>query len=336
MKSANNDVKEMIAKSTPRNLEAEAAVLGCILIDDIVAGDVVPDLTPQHFFSENNRIIFNAMLALQAQGITIDVVSVSDKLEKTGELQKIGSMSYLSGLTADIPSAANIDHYVSMVKRDCLLRKLIRTGTEIAELGYKSEDAERALDIAQQLIYSISRDNSKGDLVHISESATKFIKSLEDVQKGIRDPRGILSGFKNLDDFICGFKPGTYSLIAARPSVGKTAFALSIAINAAIVQKKYVALFNMEMTAVEIAARVLTNMSSVSSSVQKMTSGMRPSQRKEIINSYVDLVNSQFYVDDSADNSPAKIMSKCRKLALSKGGLDLVIIDYLGLMTMGG
>lgn len=326
----NNTLKKM-----PHNIEAEAAVLGSLLIDNEVANEVIPSLTDEHFISSANRTIFNSMVDLQAQNKPIDILSVSDYLEKQGKFQDVGGMPYLAKLNTEVLSSANIDYYIDIIERDCQSRKMIKIGNEIVKIGYDGGNDKDSLEIAQQKIYSLATKKNSGGLNHIAEYAAKYMADIEDCQRGEKQEDRVLSGFQNLDSIIYGFKASTYTVIAARPSVGKTAFALSLAANAAIEQKKKVAVFNMEMSADEVTSRIMTNHSSVPFSAQKKAGGMQPSQGIELTEAYVKLINSNLYIDDSSDNSPASIMSKCRKLA-TKNGLDIVIIDYLQLMTTGG
>ena len=319
-------------KQMPHNLEAEKAVLGCILIDDEAAVECISELTEEHFYSDAHRTIFKAFQKLYALGIKIDLLTAADQLEKDNTLQSVGSMLYLSKLS-DMPSAANYEFYIRLLENDYLSRQTIVVANEMLMNAYKG-DGEGAIASAQVEIHRLANKGNTGNLEHIAQGAAEYMAELEDRQRGTIVSNGIVTGFRNLDEVIKGFKACELNIIAARPSIGKTAFALSIAANAAIIQKKRVAIFNLEMGRKEIIGRIMCNLSNIPFSLQQKQNGLKPSQQQEITSAYIDAVNSQIYIDDSADITPSKIMAKCRKLA-AVGGLDLVIIDYLQLLSLG-
>lgn len=318
----------------PNNVEAEASVLGSILIDNIVADTVIPRLKPRDFYLAQNRIIFEAMKELQNENKSIDTVTVSDRLELKGQLDEVGSIAYLSELAESVPSAANCDYYTDIVKRDSLLRRIIQAGNEISKYGYESADAESALVNAEKQVYDISEEQTEKALVHAGQAFADALNEINSAQVGKMSDKIIKTGFNALDRKTRGLKPGALIILAARPSVGKTALALNIAANVALnpVKRKNVAIFSLEMSSPELAKRMLAYISGVSLTKMDLQGGLRDGDIKRVANAYKLLINSGIYIDDYSMNGPADVLSKCRRLKREKG-LDLIIIDYLQLMT---
>ena len=259
----------------PSNIEAEQAVLCSILIDKDAADALIPRLLPDDFYSNKNRIIFEAMKEIQDESNPIDTVALTDRLVVNGKLDEVGSVSYISSLSMAVPSSANCEYYLEMVKRDGLLRRIIGTGNDIVKKAYVSDDATEMLNYAESKIFSIGENKDKMALATISSAACKAFDEISDIQKGKAQQEKLSTGFKQLDRHLFGMKPGEFILIAARPSVGKTALALNIACDVAIEQHKKVAIFSMEMSSVLLAKRVLAHLSKVS------------------LTAYIDYVNAQ-------------------------------------------
>ncbi len=321
----------------PNNVEAEASVLGAILIDDEAANNLIPTLRAEDFYLAPNRIIFSAMKSLQSDSKPIDTVTVADKLELEGKLDEVGSVSYLSELAEGVLSAANGEHYASIVKRDSLIRKVIHAGNDIAKHGYESVDGKDALANAEKLVYKIAEENSDKALVKADEAFAAALNGINAAQVGKVSDKVVKTGFACLDRKTRGLKPGEMILIAARPSVGKTAFALNIAANVALNSdsRKNVAIFSLEMPAELLAKRMLAYASNVSLSKMDMRGGLRDREINSLTKAYKLYINSGIYIDDYSMNGPAEVLSKCRRLK-RESGLDLVIIDYLQLMTTTG
>ena len=319
----------------PHNAEAEEALLGSILIDTRTADQLVPSLRAEDFYSTANRTVFAAMRALLDESVVVDVVSVADRLMLEGKLDEVGGMDYLASLTESIPSSAGADHYADIVKRDALIRRVISAGNSIVQAGYKSVSGTDALLNAEKEIYSISEDITEKDLVHAADALGDVMKSIQDAQAGVAKPDAIFTDFPSLDRMSHGFKAGELILVAARPSVGKTAFALNIAANACLKHDKTVAVFSLEMPAQLLVKRMLAHVSGCSLSLMDSVGGLSGAATGKLYDAYRRLLSAKLFIDDYSMNTPVDVLSKCRRLKRDQG-LDLIIIDYLQLMTAGG
>lgn len=321
-----------VTRGMPNNVEAEASVLGAILIDSKAADIIIPTLKAEDFYLSQNRIIFDVMRQLQADSKPIDTVSVSDALEVQGKLDEVGSIAYLSELAEGVVSAANGEYYASLIKRDSLTRRVIEAGNDIAKFGYECQDGKDALDNAEKLVYAIAEQASEKALVKIDEAASLALKTIMEEQAGNVPKNTVYTGFPSFDRMTHGLKPGEMVLIAARPSVGKTAFALNIASNVALNHGKKVAIFSLEMPSDLLANRMLAYISGVSLTKMKTRGGLTQTDCKKLYAAFKALIAADIYMDDYSMNGPTDVLSKCRRLKREKG-LDLVIIDYLQLMT---
>lgn len=322
-------------KKYPNNYEAEQSVLCCLLIDGDVANEYVSKINPECFYNKMNRRIFDAMVDLDKQSASIDIITVNDHLEKKGIHDYL---TYLSELASILPSGANCQQYVKIIYRDMVLRSIIQKCNQIIEDAYKSTDEDRTLRNAEKLIYDISREHDTSDLEHIRKSASKLIDRMDAISKDKNAFRGLQTGFPLFDKTTNGLQKGDLIILAARPSVGKTAFALNIVANIARRknEKRVIAFFSLEMPAVQLAQRLLSNMASVG--MGELTSG-------ELVgNSYKNLwemtrvlSDTRIFINDSSMVSPKDILTQCRRLIGSHhefGGIDLIVVDYLGLMSL--
>lgn len=326
--------EKKVSRGMPNNVDAEASVLGSILIDNRAADELIPTLKATDFYLSQNRTIFSVMKELQNESKPIDTVSVADALEIKGELDSIGSIAYLSELAEGVPSAANGEYYAHIVKRDSLTRRVIEAGNDIAKFGYECAEGTEALDNAEKLVYQIAEDNSEKALLKADDALAEAIKNIQDVQTGNVPKNMVYTDFPTFDSKTHGLKPGEMVLIAARPSVGKTAFALNIAANVCLNHGKNVAIFSLEMPSYLLTKRMLAYVSKVSISKMDTRGGMTAADNAKLFKAYNALLAAGLYIDDYSMNSPSDILSKCRRLKREKG-LDLVIIDYLQLMTGG-
>lgn len=327
------DVKR-VTRGMPNNVDAEASVLGSILIDNEAADAIVPKLKASDFYLAQNALIFSAMRELQTESKPIDTVTVSDRLELKGQLDEVGSIAYLSELAEAVPSAANCEHYAEIVKRDSLLRRIIHAGNEITKFSYETPDEMSALAYAEKMVYDISEEQSEKALVKADTAFAEALNEINSAQVGKVSDRIIKTGFACLDRKTRGLKPGALVILAARPSVGKTALALNIAANVALntEKRKNVAIFSLEMSAPELAKRMLAYLSGVSLTKMDVQGGLRDGDIKKVAGAYKTFLNCGIYIDDYSMNGPGDVLSKCRRLK-RESGLDLVIVDYLQLMT---
>ncbi|MGN1097020.1 MAG: replicative DNA helicase [Christensenellales bacterium] len=322
------------ARTMPFNIEAEQAILCSVLIDKTAADEFLPRLCPDDFYSDKNRIIFETAKEILDESIPVDTVSLADRLSLKGKLDAVGSVSYITELTSVVPSSANGEYYFKIVKRDGLLRRIINVGVEVSKKGYTATDEIEALNFAEGTIFKIAEDRDNSSMVKISNAANKAVDEIAEIQKGHVPTERINTGIPTLDKHTFGFKPGELILLAARPSVGKTAFALNIATNAAINEHKRVAIFSMEMPATLLAKRILSYISGVSMSDASRPRGLSNEEMSLLYRAAKKLDSAEIYIDDYSLNTPVDILSKCRRLKREKG-LDLIVVDYLQLMSLG-
>lgn len=321
-------------KIYPNNFEAEQSILCCILIDGQTASEVVPLLSDEDFYNAKHKRIFEAMQRLHSLTIAIDVITVNDRLVKENNAES-DTLTYLAELATVLPSSANFRQYLRIIKRDSILRSLINACNLIIEEAYKSSDSAEAVKYAEAMIYNIAKEQTRNDLEHISESVTKLMTRIDLMIKDKNALRGLMTGFPIFDQKTNGLQKGDLIILAARPSVGKTSFALNIAANIANLQssqKKTIAIFSLEMPAVQLSQRILCNLSGVS--MTDVSKGeLKNDADKKIWKITQTLGNSAIYVDDSSMLTPYDVLSKARRLSARVKGLDLIIIDYLQLMS---
>jgi replicative DNA helicase len=317
------------ARIMPHNNEAEQALLGCVLISDEAATNILNDVQSADFYAEAHRDIFQAMQDIFMKNKPIDFITLSDELEKSGNMQNIGGLDYLTMLTNIVPSAANYKHYQEIVKKDSVLRKLINTSQKIIEKAYTEDDD--SLEFGEKAIYDIIQKEDKSSLESLTPSLGKVLEKFEDIYKNHGEIRGIETGFYELDRVTHGLQKSDLILLAARPGVGKTSLAMNIAEHAAISKKAHVAIFSLEMPKIQIAQRSICSVGLVD--MEKAMSGkLSEDDWKKLWEANKKLSEANIYVDDNSLSNPATILSKCRRLK-NESGLDLVMIDYLQLMS---
>ncbi|MDD4315834.1 MAG: replicative DNA helicase [Clostridia bacterium] len=324
-------------KIYPNNFEAEQSILCCILIDGQTASEVVPLLAEVDFYNSRHKSIFNAMQRLHSLTIAIDVITVNDRLVKENS-SEADTLTYLAELATVLPSSANFRQYLRIIKRDTILRSLIDGCNQIIEEAYKSSDASEVVKFAEALIYSIAKEQTRNDLEHISEPVTALMARIDAMIKDKNALRGLMTGFPIFDQKTNGLQKGDLIILAARPSVGKTSFALNVVANIASTkstQKKTIAVFSLEMPAVQLAQRILCNLSGVS--MTDVSKGeLKNDADKKIWKITQTLGESSVYIDDSSMLTPYDILGKARRLSSRAKGLDLIVVDYLQLMSGKG
>lgn len=328
------------ARIMPQNNEAEQSLLGCVLIDEDAANDILSQLKAEDFYSHAHQMIFEAMKNIYADNKPVDFVTLVQELEKSGSMEAVGGIHYVSSLTDIVPSAANFPHYLAIVKENKLRRKLIDTANKIMNAAYSGEDD--CMNFAEKEIFSLGEGNFRSTLKPISEHVGDAIRRIELIE---RDPlffRGIPTGFRRLDNLLNGFQAGDLIIIAARPGQGKTSIGMNFIQAAAFSERTTdtgakvpikAAVFSLEMPSVQLARRMLCSVAKVD--MTKANSGsLNSSEWKRIMLAKTKLDKADIYVDDTSDTSPVDIIGKCRKLKREKG-LDIIMIDYLQLMSAG-
>ncbi len=320
----------------PYNRDAEMALLGCMLIDSDIASETIDKLREADFYQESHKFILHAMKVAFENRKPIDLVTVADVLENEGSLEKAGGIMYLTELTQLTPSAANYKSYLEIVLRDSMNRKLIRASRKIIEASMKSGDEKESLAFAEKSIYDISRQSERSALLGMADGDIigEVLHKFEQLQSNPDSFRGIPTGFKHLDRMTHGLQPGTLVVLAARPGMGKTSLAMNLVEHAALNANKVCAVFSLEMPRNEIIQRLICSYANVS--MQSALSGtLSQKEWKKLMLSGDRLKKSKIYVDDSSRVTPGEILSKCRRLRSTAGGLDLVMIDYIQLMSSG-
>jgi len=319
-----------IERGVPQNIEAEEATLGSILIDDNALYTVASFLRPGHFYVEKNGWIFRAFLSISERRDPIDVLTVCDELERWGQLQEAGGAAYLTSLLNAVPTAIHVEHYARLVERTAVLRQLIAAAGEIARISYESTgDADEALDQAEQVIFEIAQGRVSGDFVPLSQILASYLEQLDRVKEGAAT-LGLPTGFADLNKLTGGLQPGDLIILAARPSVGKTALGLNIAHHVAVKERMPVAIFSLEMSREQLAHRLLCAEANIDS--QRLRLGQYDEDElRRISRAFGVLSEAPIYVDDTASINVIELRSKARRLYLERD-IRLVIIDYLQLM----
>ena len=324
-------VKERIL---PHSIEAEQSVLGCVLIDQDASMNVLSELKGEDFYVEAHRIVFEAMYNVYSHNSPVDFVTLTDELEKTNMLESVGGAEYIATLTNIVPSSSNYKHYVDIVKRNSVLRKLIGASNNIINNCFEAQTMQEALTYAEKNIFDISQNEDKSSLLPLKSSIGEVLDKFEKIQKDRDSLKGLSTGIYGLDKITNGLQKSDLILIAARPGVGKTSLAMNIVNYAAIHKNASVAVFSLEMPRVQLAQRSLCSVAYVS--MEKALKGELTVQEwKALWAANEKLSKANIYVDDSSLNTPVELLSKYRRLK-AEHGLDLVMIDYLQLMNAGG
>ncbi len=318
----------------PHNLDAEQSTLGGMLLSQEAVAEVFETVSGVDFYAPKHELIFNAILNLFGRGEPTDVIAVTDELNKQGNLVKAGGADYLHSLTGYVPTAANAAYYAKIVADKAILRRLIEAGTRIAQAGYESQgEVEDLVNQAQAEIYKVSSQSSKEDYVPLSDSLEAAIHEIEGAQKRGGELTGVPTGFTDLDAYTHGLHPGQLVIVAARPAVGKSTFALDLARNASVKHNQATIFFSLEMGRAEIAMRLMSAESSIYlQSMRKGTVTDADWTRLAAVRGRIN--DAPLYIDDSPNMSLVEIRAKCRRLA-QQVDLKLVVIDYIQLMSSG-
>ena len=316
----------------PQSLEAEEAVLGAMMIDDAAANKAIGLLkSSSYFYKEAHRKIFEAMLVLSEESNPIDTVSVSNELKKKKSLKSVGGLYYLTGLVDKVPTAANIETYASIVKEKGILRDLISASHYMSKKAFESgEDVASILDEAEQSIFSLTQQKDNKLFQHIKPILTEAIQNLEKLQSKKGSVVGVPSGIIDLDNVTAGFRKSDLIVIAGRPSMGKTALALSVARNAALESKVPTAIFSLEMSSDQLAQRLLSSEARIDG--QKARTGRLQAARwKDINTASGKLADAPLFIDHTPALSILDLRSRARRLKREEN-IELLIVDYLQLM----
>jgi len=325
-------MQQIKTNAMPYNLEAEQSVLGSIIIDMELQYEIMSKLKECDFYLESHKLIFDSMFSIINKNSPIDLVTLSDAMEKSATLEKAGGIDYLTVLARITPSAANYEYYLDIVKRDSTLRKLIRSADEISKDARNSSDYVKSVSFAEKAIYDISEELENSTLTNINAKFSGILDKFQNIQKDKNFLQGLKTGFTGLDNLTNGLHEGNLIILAARPSIGKTTFAMNIVENVAIREKAVCAVFALEMTKEELAQRMLCSVSNVSNQ-DALKGKLQDEDWQKLWQAQKILNDSNIFVDDTSMTTCPEILSKCRRLKSKMGRLDLVVVDHIQLMN---
>jgi replicative DNA helicase len=319
----------------PQNLDAEESVLGAMMLSPGAIGAVSEILDAADFYRDSHSKIYRAALALYARGEPVDAITLVDELEQRGELEGVGGRSRVHELAALVPASANAGHYARIVREMATLRGLINAGSEVSRLGWERPgDAPDLVDRAEQIVFELSQSRVSTEFSHIEALLKESFERITQLYEAGEEITGVPSGFRDIDRLTSGFQPGNLVIVAARPSMGKSALGLCMAANIAIRHQLPVALFTLEMSKAEVTQRLMCSEAKVES--QRLRSGkLAPDDWPRLTAACDKLAKAPIYVDDTGSITMMEIRSKARRLKSKEPTLGLIVVDYLQLMTSG-
>ena len=323
-----------LAKLPPQSIEAEEAVLGAVLANPVVLSRIVEFIKPESFYKPANRIIYDAVLSLFARNEAIDIVTVSEFLRENEKLEIVGGRAYVNDLALNVVTTANIEFYAKIVQEKAIKRALISAGSEIVTMAYENHTTEAALDSAEKLIFNIASQKNTSDLTPVKNLVLNSYEEIEYRYNHRDELTGVATSFYDFDEMTSGLQGSDLIILAARPSMGKTAFALNIAQNVALRANKAVAIFSLEMPKSQLVKRMLCSEAEVD--MQRLKSGhMQPNDWEKLTTAMNSFADAPIYIDDAGSLTVLDLRAKCRRLAMEEKNLGLIVIDYLQLMEGG-
>ena len=320
-----------LAKIPPHDTDAEQAVLGSMLTDKEAVNAAIESLKEDAFYRDDNRIIFQAIVNLYSKSEPIDIITLKDELESMDKFEQVGGYEYLASLPDKVPTTANVQKYIKIVEEKSILRNLIKTANEIIELGYDpTEDVEDIMDGAEKKIFDIMQSKNQKGYTPIKDVLVESFTKLEELYNRKQHITGVPTGFAELDYKTAGLHGSELILVAARPAMGKTAFALNLATNAALRGNAPVAIFSLEMSKDQLVNRILCSEAMVDSNKVR-TGKLDEDDWVKLAGAIGPLSEAEMYIDDTPGISVMEIRTKCRKLKMEKN-IGLVVIDYLQLV----
>ncbi len=315
----------------PHNVEAEESVLGSMLLSKDAIAEVLELLREDDFYRPAHRTVFRSVLELYGHGDAVDAVTVQEELRRNGSLADIGGAPFLHTLVASVPTAANATYYARIVKEAGVLRRLIDVGTQIVQLGFETpQDTERAVDIAESLVYQVAQGRVTEDYHSLRDVLTGTLEAIERLHEDHREITGVPTGFADLDRLTSGLQPANLVIVAARPAVGKSTLGLDVARHAAVKAGVPTVVFSLEMSRTELVQRLMCAECTVD--MQRLRTGrMEESDWTRLTRSLGKLADAPLFIDDSPGTTMMEIRAKCRRLK-QRHGLGLVVVDYLQLM----
>lgn len=326
----------MAVRELPNNLEAEQAVLGAMFLSKSALEKTVEILKESSFYSDKNGKIFSALKALDERKIPIDITTLTEELKSKNLINEIGGVEYLTEVLDSVPNAANVDYYTKIIEDKATLRELIERATEITTMGYNEENSvNETVEEAEKKILGIIKNKRSTEFKTIQDVMKTTERNLEVLSESKGEITGVPTGWMDIDKITSGFHENELIIIAARPAMGKTAFALNLATHVATHTNKSVALFNLEMGAEQLAVRILASLGQIDQTKLR-TGNLQNEDWKRVTEAISQLQNAKLYMDDTPGITIGEIRAKCRRLANSENGLGIVIIDYLQLIATNG
>jgi replicative DNA helicase len=324
-----------VEKLLPQNIEAECGVLGSIIIDPEAIVQVADFLFPDDFYRDAHRTIYEVILQLYEQRQPADFITICDELERRNKLEHVGGASYITSLINQVPTSGNVEFYGRIVERNAILRRLIDAAGQIAAVAYEEEDADVALDKAEQLIFNISQRHARSDFSLLRDILSEYMNKLDQLHERRGSIVGVPTGFSALDHLTGGLQKSDLIILAARPAIGKTSMALTMAHNTAIKHQRSVAIFSLEMSKEQLVQRFLSMDAGIDQ--QRLRTGfIEDDEWERIVYAMGTLSEANIWIDDTASITTVEMRSKARRL-MAERGIDLIIVDYLQLMqSMSG
>jgi replicative DNA helicase len=321
-------------RSLPQSVEAEQSVIGSMIIDKTAIAKVLEGLEEEDFYRDGHKVIYKAILEMFRNDIAIDLLTLLEYLKSTDALERAGGVTYITELSSSVPTTANLSAYIKIVTDKSTLRKLIKASTAIIEESYNNQSqVENVIDVAEKKIFNIAEKRTSKDFEPLSDVLERGFAQIEKLFNNKGETTGVSSGFTDLDAKTSGFQSGDMILIAARPSMGKTTFALNIAEHAALRDHRSVVIFSLEMSKEQLAYKLLCSEANVDM-LKLRTGTLEDKDWENIAMAAGPLSKAKIYIDDSAGVTVMEMRSKCRRLKIEYG-IDLIVIDYLQLMSGG-
>jgi replicative DNA helicase len=324
-----------LEKTLPQSLKAERSVLGAILLDNTALHAAQQKLRPDDFYRENHRKIYRAIEELALRGAAIDLITLNEELGRTGDLETVGGTAVVSALVDGVPRSANIEHYVKIVKEKSTLRQLIEATGKILDSAYEAgEECDLIIDDAERAIFRVAEERLRAGFVSINTVADSTLKALEELSARRELITGIGTGFQRLDELTSGLQKGELIIVAARPSMGKTAFCLNIAQHAALHREARIGIFSLEMSKEQLFQRMLCSTAHIDAHLLR-TGRLKKEEWTKLQMTFETLAQVPIWIDDTAGLSIMEMRGKAMRLK-AEHGLDLLIVDYLQLMQGRG
>lgn len=322
-----------LERALPHSAESERAILGGVLLDNSLISQAIELLRPEDFYVPSHRRIFTSMIALFERGAEIDPILIGEELKKENALESVGGVSFITNLTFGLPHSTNIAHYAKIVRGRSMLRQLIKAANKITQEAIEQEDEpEIILDHAEQAIFQLADERIRQGFVHVKPVAEQLLEKIQEMEGRAAVLTGLTTGFADLDRMTSGLQRADLIIVAARPSMGKTSFAMMLAQNAAIHAGAVVGIFSLEMSKEALVMRMLCSQGNIDA--QRFRNGFlsRP-EWAQIAKSLGTLADTRIFLDDTAAITVLEMRAKARRLAAEQKKLDLIIVDYLQLMT---